>query len=64
MASLANGNVEFDLCSDTTSASPVAAEVFEVTRDSTAQVVWKMNVTGQNGYRIFRMPSLYPGVQW
>ena len=64
VASLANGNVEFDLCSDTTSASPVAAEVFEVTRDSTAQVVWKMNVTGQNGYRIFRMPSLYPGVQW
>jgi len=26
--------------------------------------VWQMNVTGQLVYRGFRIPSLYPGVEW
>jgi arylsulfate sulfotransferase len=64
VASLENGNVEIDLCEDTTATVQPSALVSEVTRDANPQVVWKMNVTGQNGYRIFRMPSLYPGVQW
>jgi len=64
VTALANGNVEFDLCADTTAVTQPAAVAFEVTRDASPQVVWKMNVAGQNGYRIFRRPSLYPGVQW
>ncbi len=64
VAALDNGNVEFDLCEDTTNPAPTGAAVFEVTRSANPQVVWKMNVTGQNGYRIYRLPSLYPGVQW
>ncbi len=64
VTSLANGNVEFDLCSVPTPSFPTAAQAVEVTRDAIPQVVWEMNVTGQDGYRIFRLPSLYPGVQW
>jgi arylsulfate sulfotransferase len=64
VTSLANGNVEFDLCSNVPAASPTAAVAFEVTRDANPQVVWQMNIGTQNGYRIFRLPSLYPGVQW
>jgi hypothetical protein len=60
---LENGDVEFDLCSDDTVAGTNAV-VYEVTRSDTPQVVWKMNITGQNAYRAFRIRSLYPGVQW
>jgi arylsulfate sulfotransferase len=64
VTSLANGNVEYTLCVDTTAPSQPASVVYEVTREASPQVVWKMNVAGQNGYRMFRMSSLYPGVQW
>jgi arylsulfate sulfotransferase len=64
VASLANGNVEFDLCSDTIPTPQPGASVTEVTRVASPQVVWKMSVAGDNAYRMFRMPSLYPGVQW
>lgn len=64
ITALANGNVEFDLCSDTTAPGGIGAAAFEVTRTATPQVVWKLNVTTKNAYRAFRMPSLYPGVQW
>jgi arylsulfate sulfotransferase len=64
VASLANGNVEFDLCSDTTPTPQPGASVSEVTQVASPQVVWKMSVAGDNAYRMFRMGSLYPGVQW
>lgn len=57
---LANGDVEFNEAQPT----PNTAEVYEVTKTSSPQVVWQMNVTNQNAYRAFRIPSLYPGVQW
>ena len=38
--------------------------VTEVTPTATPQTVWQMFITGSNTYRAFRMPSLYPGVQW
>ena len=60
---LANGNVEFDECSDGSLAGSNAA-VFEVTQTPTPQTVWRMQVTGQYAYRGIRTPSLYPGVQW
>jgi len=59
---LKNGNVEYDVCA--ASSLPPASQIFEVTQTSTPQVVWHLLVTGQNSYRAFRMPSLYPGVQW
>jgi arylsulfate sulfotransferase len=56
---LANGNVEYDLC-----GIGLGSYVYEVTQESTPQTVWSMQVTGTNLYRAFRIPSLYPGVQW
>jgi hypothetical protein len=56
---LANGNIEYDL--GNTSA---ASDVFEVTPQPTPQTIWHMHVTGTYFYRAFRIPSLYPGVQW
>lgn len=57
---LANSDVEFNEAQPT----PNSAVVYEVTKTSNPQVVWQMNITNQNAYRAFRIPSLYPGVQW
>ncbi len=56
---LANNNVEYDL-----SGIADGSSMFEVTQDSTPQTVWSMHVSGTFAYRAFRIPSLYPGVQW
>jgi arylsulfate sulfotransferase len=40
------------------------ARIMEVTQDQNPQVVWKLEVAGQNSYRTIHLPSLYPGVQW
>lgn len=59
---LANGDEEYDLCG---LPGPPNAQVFEVTDDpSNPQTVWNMKMTGDYVYRAYRMPSLYPGVQW
>jgi arylsulfate sulfotransferase len=60
---LKNGNVEFDECSSTTPPAANAA-IFEVTKTTPPTIVWSMKIAGQNAYRGFRIPSLYPGVQW
>lgn len=60
---LANGNVEYDEASDGSLPGSNAA-IFEVTQSSAPQTVWRMQTTGQYAYRGFRIPSLYPGVQW
>lgn len=56
---LANGNVEYDLCG-------VGGDSYvrEVTQEKSPKLVWQMSLTGGNLYRAFRIPSLYPGVQW
>ena len=59
---LANGNVEYDLCGVGNLGQ--GSWVYEVTQESNPQTVWSMQVTGTNLYRAFRIPSLYPGVQW
>jgi arylsulfate sulfotransferase len=59
---LANGNLEFDECAAT--SSPIGAAIYEVTKASPPQIVWQMQISGQYAYRAFRIPSLYPGVQW
>lgn len=57
---LANGNLEFDLCSQPN----LSSEADEVTVTSTPQTIWSVSASGQNLYRANRMPSMYPGVQW
>ncbi|MGA7399309.1 MAG: aryl-sulfate sulfotransferase [Candidatus Sulfotelmatobacter sp.] len=58
---LGNGDMEFDL---TTVASTPASQVMEVTYPDSPQTVWQLNLSGENAYRAFRIPSLYPGVSW
>jgi arylsulfate sulfotransferase len=58
---LSNGDVEFD------SSEPfdtIASQIMEVTQTDNPQTVWQMNITGENAYRGYRIPSLYPGVTW
>ena len=64
---LANGNLEFDECAPTvtgTNTTILKGVITEVTKTTPPQTVFQMTVTGQNAYRGFRIPSLYPGVQW
>lgn len=59
---LPNGNVHYDLCG--TSPSTLNSAVFEVTQNSQASTVWELQSTATPLYRSYRLPSLYPGVQW
>lgn len=59
---LNNGNLEFDFCAAV--LTPPGAAVYEVTTEPNPTVVWQMNISNQFAYRAFRLPSLYPGVQW
>lgn len=61
---LANGDLEYDLSAASPSPSAPGATVVEVLQQSQHQVVWQMNIQGVFAYRAFRLPSLYPGVQW
>jgi arylsulfate sulfotransferase len=54
-----NGDFEFNLAA----TSPVAF-VEEVIPQAAPSLVWQMDISGQLPYRAFRIPSLYPGVQW
>jgi hypothetical protein len=63
MQELQNGHIEFDLCA-LLGTSPPSAMVEEVTQDESQTLIWQMTLTNAYAYRAFRMPSLYPGVQW
>jgi hypothetical protein len=58
---LANGNLEADF---NAGAPGGFSDIFEVAPGTTPEVIWHLRTTAQNAYRGFRMPSLYPGVQW
>ena len=58
---LQNGNLEGNFCGETTGTN---TDVFEVTGPGNPQGVWRLHSTGTQLYRAFRIPSLYPGVQW
>jgi arylsulfate sulfotransferase len=58
---LSNGDFEFDLADPFGNPS---SRVIEVTQTSNPQVVWQLDLSGENAYRAFRIPSLYPGVTW
>lgn len=59
---LANGDVDYDV-TDPFGATP-ASRIFEVTQTGTPEVVWQLDITGGWAYRAYRIPSLYPGVDW
>src|SRR4029077_971907 len=59
---LANGDIEYNVALDVN--TPNQSYIQEVTQEQAPQLVWQLNVTGQLIYRGFRIPSLYPGVQW
>lgn len=56
---LANSDVEYDLC-----GTGSGSWIYEVTQTSTPQTVWTLHEVPTNIYRGFRIPSMYPGVQW
>jgi arylsulfate sulfotransferase len=60
---LKNGNIEFDECAATPLPNDNAA-IYEVTQTAPPVTVWSMQIAGQYAYRGFRIPSMYPGVQW
>ncbi|MGH9735919.1 MAG: aryl-sulfate sulfotransferase [Candidatus Acidiferrales bacterium] len=57
---LVNGDIQFN---ETTPTASTAA-LYEVTKTNPPQIVWQMHIANANSYRGYRMPSLYPGVQW
>jgi len=38
--------------------------VYEVTPNSPPETAWQLGTANRSAYRAFRLPSLYPGVQW
>jgi len=60
---MTNGDVEFDL-SQPFFQDPTSSQVMEVTQSADPEVVWQMVMQGGNAYRAYRIPSLYPGVNW
>ena len=60
---LSNGNFEFDASNPSGILSVIGSRVTEMTPD-TQQIIWQMEIQNQSAYRAYRMPSLYPGVQW
>jgi arylsulfate sulfotransferase len=59
---LANGDLEYDLSAGLPSGGTVVLEVTQ--QENPRQVVWQMTIQSVDAYRAFRLPSLYPGVQW
>ncbi|HTU50965.1 MAG TPA: aryl-sulfate sulfotransferase, partial [Acidobacteriaceae bacterium] len=58
---LPNGDLEYDLCGLPGTPN---SEVFETPNQSTPQTVWSLKLPANYTYRSYRLPSLYPGVQW
>ncbi len=57
---LPNGDVEVDF----TSPGGGGAKVVETDGSAMPQVRWELDASNANFYRAYRIPSLYPGVQW
>jgi hypothetical protein len=55
---LANGNVHADFC------SPAAGAIVQELDPSLTHVVWQETTANADQFRVDRLPSLYPGVQW
>jgi len=53
-----NSDIEVDFC------SPLTGAILQELNPQGSQVVWQATTPGADQYHAFRMPSLYPGVQW
>jgi arylsulfate sulfotransferase len=58
---LGDGNLEGD---SNAGAGGIYTDIFEGIPETTPQTVWYLQTSNANAYRGFRLPSLYPGVQW
>ena len=59
---LGNGDIEGAFSASVTPGT--GSRVVEVTPGDNPQPVWQLDIGGESAYRGFRIPSLYPGVQW
>jgi arylsulfate sulfotransferase len=57
------GNYDYEFGTGAESLNPYSGQALEVTQ-SGSQTVWQLIIENQFAYRAFRIPSLYPGVQW
>lgn len=55
---LANGNIHVDFC------APLTGSIVQELDPSATQVIWQGTTSKANQFRVDRIPSLYPGVQW
>jgi hypothetical protein len=55
---LANGDMHVDFC------APLSGTIVQELNPSATQVVWQATTPGAEQFRVDRLPSLYPGVQW
>jgi hypothetical protein len=58
---LQNGDLESDYGA---AKGGAVVQEFHQTSPTSAQVVWQLHTPGYDAFRAFRLPSLYPGVQW
>jgi len=65
---LPNGNIEVDMAQpNKVEQEPpvdVPSRVMELTSTAVPQDIWQMRIAPGAAYRSYRIPSLYPGVQW
>jgi arylsulfate sulfotransferase len=55
---LANGDVQVNFC------APFTGAIVQELDPQASQVVWQGSTPNADQFRVSRMPSLYPGVQW
>ena len=57
---LADGDIEVDLCS----VDLRNTDIYDLTETADAKPVWHMRLEDATAYRVKRLGSLYPGVEW
>lgn len=55
---LANGDIHVDFC------GPLSGSIAQELDSTASHVIWQGTTPGTDQFRVDRMPSLYPGVQW
>jgi arylsulfate sulfotransferase len=55
---LTNSDVEVNFC------APVKGAIVQELDPLASKVVWQATTTGADQFHVYRLPSLYPGVQW
>lgn len=55
---LGNNDMEVDFC------APASGAIVQELNPNASQVVWQATTPGADQFHAFRLPSLYPGVQW